>query len=67
MSVPYNQSTRMQARLRAAGVSAELITIDGGPHGMARWEDLDPTYKEKVVTWLTQQLSATPPAQSVVK
>ena len=67
MSVPYNQSTRMQARLRAAGVSAELITIDGGTHGMARWEDLDPTYKEKVVAWLAQRLAAAPPAQSVVK
>ena len=57
-SVPYDQSTRMQSKLRAAGVSAELISIDGGPHGMARWETLDPTYKEKVAAWLAQKLGA---------
>jgi alpha-L-fucosidase 2 len=57
-SVPYDQSTRMQAKLRAAGVQADLISIDGGPHGMARWETLDPGYKQRVVAWLAQRLGA---------
>ncbi len=34
MSVPYNQSVQLQAKLRAAGVSCDLITIDDGVHGM---------------------------------
>ena len=32
MSVPYSQSVRLQAKLRAAGVSCDLITIDDGVH-----------------------------------
>jgi pectinesterase len=60
-SVPFDQSTRMQAKLRAAGVSVELISIDGGSHGMARWETFDPDYKKKVVTWIEQTLNARAP------
>ncbi len=62
-SVPYDQSTRMQAKLREAGVAVELISIDGGSHGMARWETLDPTFKERVVTWIARKLGATTGAQ----
>ena len=58
-SVPYDQSTRMQSKLRDAGVDVELISIDGGSHGMARWETLDPGYKERVVAWLAQRLGIT--------
>jgi dipeptidyl aminopeptidase/acylaminoacyl peptidase len=56
MSVPYNQSVQMQAKLKAAGVSCELITIDDGVHGMARWEASDPSYKEKVANWIAEKL-----------
>lgn len=56
MSVPYNQSIQMQAKLKAAGVSCDLITIDDGVHGMSRWEGYDPTYKEKVVSWIAEKL-----------
>ena len=58
MSVPYSQSTAMQTKLRAARVPVELITVDGGPHGMARWEELDPAYKQKVAAWLAHRLGA---------
>lgn len=34
--VPYEQSTLMARRLRAAGVEHELITIEGGGHGFDR-------------------------------
>jgi pectinesterase len=57
MSVPYSQSVRLQAKLRAAGVSCDLITIDDGVHGMARWEATDPTYKDKVTDWIVEKLS----------
>ncbi len=57
MSVPYSQSLEFQARLKAAGVWCDLITIDDGVHGMARWEAADPTYKDKVVKWISEKLS----------
>jgi acetyl esterase/lipase len=56
MSVPYSQSVQLQAKLKAAGVSCDLITIDDGVHGMARWEATDPTYKDKVTNWITGKL-----------
>ena len=56
MSVPYSQSIQFQEKLKAAGVSCDLITIDDGVHGMARWESNDPTYKGKVVAWIAEKL-----------
>lgn len=56
MSVLYNWSPQFQAKLRAAGVSCDLITIPDGAHGMARWESHNPEYKEKVADWLAQKL-----------
>jgi pectinesterase len=56
MSVPYNQSVQLQAKLRAAGVSCDLITIDDGVHGMARWEATGPEYKGKVTRWIAEKL-----------
>jgi acetyl esterase/lipase len=56
MSVPYSQSVQLQIKLKAAGVSCDLITIDDGVHGMSRWEEYDPSYKDKVVTWIAAKL-----------
>jgi pectinesterase len=56
MSVPYNQSVQLQAKLKVEGVPCELITIDDGVHGMARWEATAPTYKGRVVNWLAEKL-----------
>jgi dipeptidyl aminopeptidase/acylaminoacyl peptidase len=56
MSVPYSQSVQLQVKLRAAGVTCDLITIDDGVHGMARWEGTDPTYKDKVTHWIAGKL-----------
>jgi pectinesterase len=58
MSVPYEQSQRMQQALRAVGVTCDLITIQDGRHGMTRWESLDVSYKDAVSHWLAQRLSA---------
>lgn len=55
-SVPYHQSVDMQAKLRAAGVPCELITIPGGVHGMLSWDTVAPDYKDRVVGWLVQTL-----------
>jgi pectinesterase len=56
MSVPYNQSVQLQSKLKAAGVACELITIDDGVHGMARWESTSPNYKNRVAQWLAEKL-----------
>jgi pectinesterase len=58
MSVPYEQSQRMQKALRAVGVTCDLITIQDGVHGMTRWEEVDVLYKDTVSRWLAQRLSA---------
>jgi alpha-L-fucosidase 2 len=55
--VSYQQSVRFQARLRAAGVPCDLITIAGGLHGMGNWEKTAPAYKEQVVAWLVRTLA----------
>lgn len=57
-SVAYQQSVDMQARLRAAGVPCELITIKDGPHGMLPWPPLAPDFKDRVVAWLRTTLAA---------
>jgi len=57
MSVLYNWSPQFQAKLKAAGVSCDLITIPDGVHGMARWEAIAPEYKDRVSDWLAQKLS----------
>jgi alpha-L-fucosidase 2 len=54
-SVDYQQSVKMSQRLRQAGNSCELYTVEGGGHGMASWEKT-PGYKGKVVQWLKQVL-----------
>jgi pectinesterase len=58
MSVPYNQSAQLQAKLKASGVACELITIDDGVHGMARWEIIAPGYKDRVVKWISATLGS---------
>jgi len=57
--VPYQQSVAMRAKLLAAGVPCQLITIPEGPHGMIYWDKLAPDYKAQVVSWLGQALSTT--------
>lgn len=54
--VPYDQSVKFLAKLKAAKVAAELITIQDGRHGMANWEKLNSDYAKQVVAWLNQTL-----------
>lgn len=55
-SVPFDQSVQMQAKLKQAGVPADLITIKDGVHGMISWDPVAPTYKQDVVAWLQKTL-----------
>jgi acetyl esterase/lipase len=36
--VPYEQSLKMCEAMRKAGVKCEVITVEGGRHGMLSWE-----------------------------
>ncbi|HMV85304.1 MAG TPA: pectinesterase family protein [Blastocatellia bacterium] len=56
MSVLYSWSPLFQSKLKAAGVSCDLITIPDGRHGMASWESFAPEYKEQVADWLKAKL-----------
>ncbi len=56
--VPYDQSERMLAKLRAAGVPADLVTVQGGGHGLRGWERSSQIsgYRTKIIDWLVGKL-----------
>jgi acetyl esterase/lipase len=54
--VPYQTSVNFQAKLRAAGVRCDLITIPGAPHGLQAWEKFSPGYTTQFIDWLRENL-----------
>jgi alpha-L-fucosidase 2 len=60
-SVPFENSVDLQAKLRAAGDTCDLIVIPGGAHGMINWDKIAPDYKERVVSWLSRTIAAPTP------
>jgi alpha-L-fucosidase 2 len=56
--VPYEQSVNFLAQLKAAGVPAELITIEGGGHGMSGWSKLNSDYIAQLLNWLNTTLKS---------
>ena len=60
--VPYDQSERMLKKLKAAGIPAELITVEGGGHGLRGWErsTRQLAYRDKMIEWLHRQLDRRP-------
>lgn len=59
-TVPYQQSLAFQAKLRAAGVTCDLVTIPQGPHGLATWSQLAPGYTDELIAWLRRTLEVKP-------
>jgi acetyl esterase len=55
--VPYDQSPAMCDAMRKVGASCELITIEGGGHGMSGWraEDMQ-HWKPEMIVWLKKTL-----------
>jgi alpha-L-fucosidase 2 len=51
-SVPYSQSVNFQARLAAAQVACDLITITNVGHRLSEWKNHDPTWPTKLTDWL---------------
>jgi acetyl esterase len=55
--VPYEQSTMLCDAMKTAGASCELITIDGGGHGMSGWRDPGMQHwKTEMIQWLHKTL-----------
>ncbi len=57
-TVPYEQSVNFLAKLKAANVPAELITIEGGIHGMSAWNKINSNYAAQLVKWLKLTLES---------
>jgi acetyl esterase len=58
VNAPFEQSVFMYEAMRAAGQRADLLVVDGGGHGMGRW-DPDPAlagYRARMVEWLKTAL-----------
>jgi acetyl esterase len=64
--VPYEQSKQMLAKLHRSGVPAELVTVEGGGHGLRGWElsTRFTPYRQKIIDWLHLRLS--PASASIV-
>ena len=56
MSVPYEQSVRLQKALREKGVACDLITVPDGTHGTREWDERLPGYADEVVAWLAGRI-----------
>jgi acetyl esterase len=56
--VPYEQSVEMCKSMKAAGARCDMVTIEGGVHGMDHWEPHPELlwYKKALVDWLTKTL-----------
>jgi len=59
-TVPIQQSLDFQAKLRANGVSCELMVIPGAPHGLATWEKIAPDYPKQMIAWLRKNMASVP-------
>lgn len=56
--VPHEQSVEMCDKMKQVGAHCDLITIEGGPHGMDHWENHPEFlwYKKALVDWLRKTL-----------
>ena len=63
LSVPIQQSLRLQKALQAAGNHADLITIPNGPHATGSWHTLPGVsdWERQTAEWLNRTLSHTGP------
>jgi alpha-L-fucosidase 2 len=61
--VNYQQSVELQKRMKAAGNVCDLITVEGGPHGMGVITKF-PETKVKMIEWLKKTLKISSQAES---
>jgi acetyl esterase len=55
--VPFEQSRSLCRAIRKAGGECDLLAVNGGVHGLRRWESAGLTsYKHLMTDWLTKRL-----------
>ena len=55
--VPYEQSPMLCEAMRKVGARCDIITVEGGGHGMGTWKDADQQhYKAEMIAWLKRTL-----------
>ena len=57
-TVPVNQSLAFQEKLKAAGVTCDMIVIPDAQHRIADWNKFDPEWQGKLMAWLNEKLAA---------
>ena len=56
--VPFEQSREMCKAVRRTGSRCDLLAVNGGAHGLRRWESAGMTgYKRLMVRWLGEQMA----------
>jgi acetyl esterase len=56
--VSYEQSPAMCQAMQKVGASCELITVEGGGHGMSTWRELEMQHwKPEMIAWLRKTLA----------
>jgi alpha-L-fucosidase 2 len=56
--VPYEQSPKMCDAMRKVGAKCEVVTVEGGRHGMMSWKDAAMAHwKPDMVAWLRKTLA----------
>jgi acetyl esterase/lipase len=56
-TVPFSQSTKMQAALAGAGIAAKVVRVEGGDHGPEFPGAKDPPdYRQEMVRWFDAHL-----------
>ena len=56
--VPIAESIAFQKKIRASGGVCDLFTIPRGGHTLSTWDQVDPGYRERMIAWLSEKLSA---------
>jgi acetyl esterase len=53
---PFEQSRKLCRAIRRAGGACDLVAVNGGTHGLGRWESAGlATYKRLLVDWLAKR------------
>jgi dipeptidyl aminopeptidase/acylaminoacyl peptidase len=55
--VPMAQSRAMLERLRAAGAQCELVTVQGGGHGLRYWGQNRTSWHKDLIGWLDRTVA----------
>ena len=62
-TVAYDLTLAFQAKLRAAGVPCDLITLTNAQHRIADWDRVASGFQAKMMAWLVEKLAAETPAK----